>query len=94
MKKITLTEIREAQKSHEENDIKRFAVLPSKEDIIKVVGDTVDVKINGKLTKIQSHLENQDIVMMWLTRLAVGIITGIGLVIVGVIVNLLTGTKL
>ena len=98
MKKTTLKEVRDAQKDHEEKDIKRFATLtekiPTKEDLTKIVGNTVDEKINGKLVELKSHLEKQDVVMIWLTRLAVGIISGVGLVIVGVIVNLLTNTKL
>lgn len=65
--KAELKAIRKSQRTHEQNDINRFSkltsIMPTREDIIKVVGDTVDIKINGKLIKIQSHLENQDAVL-------------------------------
>lgn len=34
--------------------------LPKRDEIIKVVGDTVDSKINGKLINIKEHLDSQD----------------------------------
>lgn len=59
---------------HETQDIIRFNELSEKlqdvadkKDIGKIVGDTVDVKINGKLIKLQAsiekiteHLQRQD----------------------------------
>lgn len=52
---------------HQKEDTKEFttlkkalANLPTKDDIVKTLGDTVDVKINGKLIGLKEHLDRQD----------------------------------
>ena len=86
---------------HEENDNERFDKTPKLDEIKEVVGKAVDEKINGKLiglkqdnSDIKEHLKTQDLTMKWLVWLATGILTGIGLVIVGVITNWITSGKL
>lgn len=89
MKKSRLT-----LQGHEQKDIERFTVLenkiPSHEDI-KVI---VHSEINGNFEEIKNHLSSQDITMKALVWLAKGILGGIGLVIVGVIVNFITMGKI
>lgn len=48
---------------HEVLDAQRFASIPNRGDMVKIVGDTVDVKINGKLIGIKNHLDEQDVLI-------------------------------
>lgn len=58
------------QLKHQKEDTAQFnkiakaiLALPNRDDIIRVVGDAVDIKINGKLISIKEHLNQQDEIM-------------------------------
>lgn len=78
------------QQQHEALDVTRFASIPSKEDMIKIVGETVDVKINGKLIALKEHLNNQDSDMQWIKWAVKGVMAGIGVLIITVIANIIS----
>jgi len=82
-----ITTVSELQMKHEELDLNRFNQIPTKEDIVKVVGEAVDTKINGKLIKIQGHLENQDTDVGWIKRGMIALFALIGSVLIGVLIN-------
>lgn len=62
-----ITSIRKAQKRKYKKDVISFSNLVTKKNFIKILGDTVDTKINGKLVglkadnvEIKEHLKKQD----------------------------------
>lgn len=73
-----LTEIKKIitwQEIHDKQDEARFASIPKIADIINAMGNTVDIKINGKLIdlkrsseKLTEHLEKQDVFLIEMNR--------------------------
>ncbi len=87
MKKPTL---RQMMEEHKNADAIAFAQIPNKQDLEKVVRDTVDETINGKLLdlkqqqiEIKTHLSNQDVNIKWLIWIG----GGIGTAIIGLIIS-------
>ena len=59
--------IRKHQAKHEKDDVKRFkdisnaiAELPTTVAMAKVVADSIQVNVNGKIDKVATHLIKQD----------------------------------
>ncbi len=93
--------LKQMMERHELADNERFDKIPTRDDIVKVVGDAVDVKINGKLVglkqdnvDLKEHLKTQDLDMQWIKYAVKGVLGGLGLIFVGLVINILSGGKL
>ena len=92
MKKSRLT-----LQGHEQKDIERFTILENKIPSHQDIEGIVHGEINGNFEEIKNHLESQDMDsasiktdMKWMKWAVMGMMSGIGLIVVGLFVNYLS----